>query len=96
LEKLVQQKYVRKLYRAQQRDKARYENILSLARPLDEAVLSRYRRRRAQKRLLELLAAEGEKTDAALREAVNAGDLASAKAQLDAIAQIPAIADCLQ
>ena len=69
LEKLVQQKYVRKLYRAQQRDKARYENILSLARPLDEAVLSRYRRRRAQKRLLELLAAEGEKADAALREA---------------------------
>jgi len=50
LEKLVQQKHVRKLYRAQQRDKARYENILSLARPLDEAVLSRYRRRHAQKR----------------------------------------------
>ena len=33
---------------------------------------------------------------AALREAVNAGDLASAKAQLGAIAQIPAIADRLQ
>ena len=69
LEKLVQQKYVRKLYRAQQRDKARYENILSLARPLDEEVLSRYRRRHAQKRLLELLAAEGEKADADLRKA---------------------------
>ena len=33
---------------------------------------------------------------AALREAVNAGDLNGAKAQLDAIAQIPAIADRLQ
>ena len=33
---------------------------------------------------------------AALREAVNAGDLNGAKAQLDAIAQIPAIADHLQ
>ena len=35
-------------------------------------------------------------TGAALREAVNAGDLNGAKAQLDAIAQIPAIADRLQ
>ena len=33
---------------------------------------------------------------AVLREAVNAGDLNGAKAQLDAIAQIPAIADRLQ
>lgn len=69
VERLVQQKYVRKLYRAQKRDKARYENIVSLARPLDEVMLARYRRRPAQRRLLEYLAAEGAATDAALREA---------------------------
>ena len=69
LAKLVQQKQVKKLYRAKKRDKARYEHVLSLARPLDASVLARYRRCRAQKRLLELLAAEGAKTDAALREA---------------------------
>ena len=40
--------------------------------------------------------AEFREAIAALREAVDAGDLASAKAQLDTIAQIPAIANRLQ
>ena len=69
LEKLVRQKLVRKIYRAEKRDKARSESVISLAQPLDEAVLARYQRRPAQRRLIELLAAEGEKTDVALREA---------------------------
>lgn len=89
LERLVQQKRVQKLYRAKKRDKARYENMISLARPLDEEMLVHYRRRRAQKRLLEILAAEGEKTAAALRDAgisaavlravLEAGDVKSEK-----------------
>ena len=65
--RFIQQKAVRKLYRAKARDRARYENVLSLARPLDDEMLVRYRKRHAQRRLLELLAAEGQQSDAALR-----------------------------
>ncbi len=69
LEKLLQQKLLQKLYRAKKRDKAQYESILSLARLVDEKMLARYKRRHAQKRLIELLFAEGAQSVTSLRKA---------------------------
>ncbi len=68
LAKLMQYKIVRKDYRAKKRAMARYESYVVLQQVVDTALLAEYKRRPAQKKLLELLARQPEQSVAALKE----------------------------
>lgn len=57
LAKLVQYKILKKDYAAEKRDNARYEKLVVLTVSLTDSIRTEYRRKKAQRHLLELLAA---------------------------------------